>query len=531
MENFNEEKDNLNNYFIDNDLQQNNLLLCNKCLCIPKIDINPYDHKISSVCPNNHEIHPISLDLYLKEELNKSIICSLCNKNNKLSDLIYCKNCLIILCQNCKNDHNTSHQTIKYSDINILCAEHNIKNNFICLTCSKEICNKCLKGIYHINHKTQPINEFLTLPDNNINENLTKALIINNKKEKKQIEIINDMLIKKVNKITEIKNIENQINKRLINNIKNYPENYNCIYNINNIIKNSTISEESYYEIVSNITNILENYIKNGNSGKDKLILIKRNNLKNIFFLIIFLISIIIITYFLGDNSYYKNNTDKNKDKDKYLHFNEQSNLLKLTEIITNEEQEMQMNNYIKDSIFNIIEQYNNLFNENNNKYYNISLNYKLIYKGSRDGDNIASFHKRCDNKSNLLFMSETNDKTKYGFFSFKGYIDIKKEGIWIKDRNMFLFKFNDDDSKIKFYKNIGNDDVFYLNPSLLIEVKDKNEQIIYIRNDFFREKNYDRTNVKEGSFNFTKDFEINKNEKFKVKDIEVFQVIFKNNS
>ena len=66
------------------------------------------------------------------------------------------------------------------------------------------------------------------------------------------------------------------------------------------------------------------------------------------------------------------------------------------------------MNLYLNKSIFSIINQYNDIFNENKN--YNISLKYRLIYKGTRDGDNINSFHKRCDNKNNLLFMIETQN-------------------------------------------------------------------------------------------------------------------------
>ena len=60
------------------------------------------------------------------------------------------------------------------------------------------------------------------------------------------------------------------------------------------MIKNNSESEDNYYETISNITNLLENYLTNGNSGKEKLILMNRQNLKNIFFLIIFLIIIII---------------------------------------------------------------------------------------------------------------------------------------------------------------------------------------------------------------------------------------------
>jgi len=494
----------------------NKLLLCNKCLSLPKIIINPYEHKISSLCPNDHEINSISLDLYLKEELNKSIICSKCNKNDKILNLLYCKDCLNILCQKCSNEHNSSHHIIKYDDINIKCSEHDKAKNKICLTCDMEICNECLER-KHKNHKIQSMEEFLNLIDNNISPNLRKVLNENIKKQKKQIEIVNDMILKKINSVTQLKNAENQINQRILNNNIIYPNNYNSIYNINNMIKNNSASEESYYETISNLINILDNYLTNGNNGADKLILIKRKNLKNIFFLIVFLILVIIATYFFGDKT---EDSIKGKVKDKdNINFNEDSNLLKLTEIIINEEQEKQMNLYLNKSISSIINQYNSIFNQNKN--YNISLKYRLIYKGTRDGDNIHSFHKRCDNKNNLLFMIETQNNTKFGFFTFNGFTT----------KNIFLFKLLKDDKSINFYENINNEFILTWNPSTILEIKGKKNEIIYIPDKFFIENNFGRTSIKDNYMNVTDTFELNNGiEKFLVKDIEVFNIIFKNN-
>lgn len=496
----------------------NKLLLCNKCLCIPKIVINPYEHKISSLCPNDHEINSISLDLYLKEELNKAKICSKCNKKEKISNLLYCKDCLNIFCQKCSNEHNSSHQILKYDDINVMCSEHKIKKNKICLTCDVEICNECLESRKHNNHKIQSMEEFLNLVDNNIGPNLRKILNENIKKQKKQIEIVNDMILKKINSVTQIKHVENQINQRILNNNIIYPNNYNSIYNINNMIKNNSVSEESYYETISNIINILDNYLTNGNNGKDKLILIKRKNLKNIFFLIVFLILVILATYFFGEKTE-DSIKAKEKDKDNNIIFNEDSNLLKLTEIIINEEQEKQMNLYLNKSISLIINQYNGIFNQNTN--YNISLKYRLIYKGSRDGDNINSFHKRCDNKNNLLFMIETQNNAKFGFFTFNG----------LTSKNIFLFKLMKDNKSIRFYENANNDFVLTWNPSSIVEIKGKKNAIIYVPDKFFNENNFGKTEIKDNYINATNTFNLNDGiEKFLVKDIEVFSIIFKNN-
>ena len=132
----------------------------------------------------------------------------------------------------------------KFLDLNVLCSEHQIKNDNICITCNKDICSKCKESIEHRNHKTQTINEFLKIEDNYISSNIKKVLDANIKKEKKQIEVINDMILKKFNKVTQIKNIENKINQRLLNNINIFPNNYNSIG-----IADLFISDSSDYTI------------------------------------------------------------------------------------------------------------------------------------------------------------------------------------------------------------------------------------------------------------------------------------------
>ena len=154
-----------------------------------------------------------------------------------------------------------------------------------------------------------------------------------------------------------------------------------------------------------------------------------------------------------------------------------------------------------------------------------------MIYKGSRDGDNINSFHKRCDNKNNLLFVIETQNKTKFGFFTLNGYKYTNKKNNLIKDSNMFLFKFINNNKNIKFYKNINNDVALYYNFSSIIELKGNNHNILYIPNNFFQENNYVYTSKKESSFNLIEDFELNNGyEKFLLRDIEIFQALFKMN-
>ena len=96
------------------------------------------------------------------------------------------------------------------------------------------------------------------------------------------------------------------------------------------------------------------------------------------------------------------------------------------------------INNIIIDS--NIIKNKFELAQINNGVKHQLNKNIKkinLLYRCSRDGDSISSFHKNCDNHSNVLFLVETKENRKFGGFTSLHY---SQSGGYSKDDNAFIF-------------------------------------------------------------------------------------------
>ena len=508
------------------------LLLCKKCLSIPLIDINPTTHKIISVCSYNHEIIEKSIDLYIKEEINQEIKCNKCNLKSK-NNYFYCKNCDVLFCSNCANQHkiSNSHILIKDMDINFVCSTHpNNKKNYICKTCNMLICNNCVSDNLHYRHNIKDMDEFMKEDEiNELNNEIKTELISNIKKENQQIEKINDILHKQLNEITQNKINENLLNKKLLNNLEAFP--YDCISikNIKNLIETRKISEGNYFESIANIKAVISNYLSD-KKDKEQAILIKKSNLKHIFFLIVGLLAVIFIQHFFVDYIY-PNKNEKNVPINKKIILNENSNLMKLTEIIENENQMNKISKNIILILSNIIEKNNFLFNNDNNNFA-ISLNYKLLYKGSRDGDKIEAFKKRCFEKYNLLLIIQTNNDNKFGLFTFNGYSENRTMN---NDKNSILFKIDKNRNDIKFYEYSSNyyDPNKYYYPLIDNFRNDTNKNyIVFIPDNFFEINNYGFVSNKGKIYNTTNDYELNDgNKTFTVKEIEVFQISIKNDN
>ena len=91
----------------------------------------------------------------------------------------------------------------------------------------------------------------------------------------------------------------------------------------------------------------------------------------------------------------------------------------------------------------------NSILKEWINPKYKIRAN--LLYRHSRDGPEISTFHKLCDNKgATLTIMHIKNVEHKIGFFVNSSFDSISQ---WKKDPNCFLFNLNQN----KKYKKINN--------------------------------------------------------------------------
>jgi len=83
-----------------------------------------------------------------------------------------------------------------------------------------------------------------------------------------------------------------------------------------------------------------------------------------------------------------------------------------------------------------------------------------LLYRGTRDGKESKTFHKKCDGKGPTISIIHSEDGSKFG-----GYTDLDWEGndVFKKGNgNSFLFSFN----KQKKYSCTDKDHEIYCHPS-----------------------------------------------------------------
>ena len=81
-----------------------------------------------------------------------------------------------------------------------------------------------------------------------------------------------------------------------------------------------------------------------------------------------------------------------------------------------------------------------------NSKY---ELKANLLYRMSRDGPEISTFHKLCDNKGSTITLIDIKNGDKIGFYFFESFDSISK---WKKDDKSFIFNLNQN----KMYKKIN---------------------------------------------------------------------------
>jgi hypothetical protein len=139
---------------------------------------------------------------------------------------------------------------------------------------------------------------------------------------------------------------------------------------------------------------------------------------------------------------------------------------------------------------------------------------YKLLYKGSQDGDAAAEFHSRCDDAEKTLVIVEDNYGNRFGGFTTQ---DWGGQYLQKKDDEAFIFSID----KNKVYDVIPNQNAIGCYPNFG-PVFFGCQIRIY---DHFLTKG--GTTYKKGlNYCTTEDFELtNGNQNFGVRDIEVYEV------
>ena len=148
-------------------------------------------------------------------------------------------------------------------------------------------------------------------------------------------------------------------------------------------------------------------------------------------------------------------------------------------------------------------------------------INFKLLYRATKDGDNYISFHNKVDNKNSTLSIIETSKGLKFGVF-----LEIPFKGIenYVQDDNCFIFRLDlrkiyngkKGENKLNDYKQ---------------DVLNLYYQPIYMENNFLTNNSSytcSKSYADHCFLGFSSDYELNNNEQyFTVKEMETFQICF----
>ena len=270
----------------NNNLVKPDYVICPICKEIAILDEKDYKLIIKG-CQNKHITKNILFNDFNKfQNIDYSnIICNKCKKNNRNitynKEFFYCDICRINLCPICKLNHDNNHKIINYNDKEFKCGIHNENYISYCNKCEKNICMSCENE--HSEHSIIYYGKLI------IQENK----IINRMKEiRKEIDIFNNDIKEKINKLNKIiENIEEYykiIDNIIKNSINNKRRNYQLLITINNIINNNNMinnikrinnNKNKYDDIIDIYNKIYNNYNKNNQNNND--ILNNKNNENN----------------------------------------------------------------------------------------------------------------------------------------------------------------------------------------------------------------------------------------------------------
>ena len=146
-------------------------------------------------------------------------------------------------------------------------------------------------------------------------------------------------------------------------------------------------------------------------------------------------------------------------------------------------------------------------------EFNNKAIAFKLLYKATRDGDKINTFHSKCDNKKSILLLISSKNGARFGGYTYSGFNEIDSE---VKDDEAFVYSLN----KMKIYPVKKGESSIYCSSSLY-----GFKNTIYICDNCLSSKQ--NMNI-GGSQNYpTKKHELNNNEQeFICSEIEAYQIV-----
>ena len=152
----------------------------------------------------------------------------------------------------------------------------------------------------------------------------------------------------------------------------------------------------------------------------------------------------------------------------------------------------------------------------------NKNFQFKLLYRGTRDGDDTKKVHEICDKKQNIIIFMRSEQGNKFGGFSHIGWenrSDDKSE--YPIDNNAFLFSF---DTKEIFNAKKGKAKISWINSNVF--------GLCFwcslsFRNKFFTERNSKINSLISSYYEKCSKDEFNSGiSDFKLSELEIFQII-----
>ena len=171
--------------------------------------------------------------------------------------------------------------------------------------------------------------------------------------------------------------------------------------------------------------------------------------------------------------------------------------------------------------------------NKNNKNFIPKSSDFvfKLVYRASRDGDDVLEFHKRCDEIGPNVTLVKTEKNKRFGGFTFcnwgipKKFLEKMKSNAGILKQDQYSFCFSLDLKKMYYHDDRkGKEDAIFCSnkfgPTFC-------SNIFAINNNMLTKGGY-CTRKKASCFaGQSKDYEISGEKNFNIKELEVYEIVY----
>ena len=196
-------------------------------------------------------------------------------------------------------------------------------------------------------------------------------------------------------------------------------------------------------------------------------------------------------------------------------------NFEKLMEIKNNQEALKQIDSKIiktKEEL-KIIE---NRIKNNDPIFMKKRINYNLLYRGTRDGDQVKTFHSKCDNKKPTLSIIKTKKGMRFGGYTEQTWNDTNGSGVWKTDDKAFCFSIELN----KIYNIIKGKNAIHCSSSYMCYFGNNIFGLYngaFSTNNWAYEMSYSNFQGQEKDFELTHENDSN----FQLAEVEVFEISY----